>query len=138
MQLIPYLNFNGNCTEAFDFYAKALNGKITARMTYRQGPKEMCDQMPAKTLDHVMHSQLESDGATLMGADGPPPHTPQSSGVTINVMVDDVNEAERIFAALAEGGTIGMPIEETFWAQRWGSLHDRYGKSWMVNCMKAE
>ncbi|MGA9340988.1 MAG: VOC family protein [Rhodanobacteraceae bacterium] len=136
MQIVPYLNFNGKTREAFAFYAKALNGKITAQMTYREAPREMCDQMPSETLDNIMHTQLESDGAMLMGADGPPQHSAQAVGTTINVMVDDPAEAERIFAALAEGGEIKMPIAETFWAQRWGMLIDRYGKPWMVNCLK--
>ena len=136
MQLIPYLNFNGQAREAFDFYAKALGGKITARMTYREAPQEMCDQMPPETLDHVMHSQLESDGAVLMGADGPPPHPKEAIGTTINVIVDSNDKAERIFAALSEGGAVQMPIAETFFAHRWGSLVDRFGKSWMVIHMK--
>jgi len=136
MQLVPYLNFDGQCREAFAFYAKALGGKITAQMTYGEAPAEMCAQMPADTLGRIMHTQLESNGALLMGADGPPSHGTQAGGTTLNVMVDSVEDAERIFAALAEGGEIRMPIEETFWAQRWGMLVDRYGKPWMVNCMK--
>lgn len=136
MQLIPYLNFNGNCGEAFDFYANALGGKIIARMTYRDGSKEMCEQMPADTLGHIMHSQIESEGATLMGADGPPPYPAEAIGTTINVIVDDNGKAERIFAALGEGGQIRMPMSETFFAHRWGSLVDRYGNPWMVIHMK--
>jgi PhnB protein len=136
MQLIPYLNFDGQCKEAFDFYAGVLGGKITGRMTYGDSP--MCEQMPADSRDRIMHSQLDIDGAVLMGADGPPPHAPQSVGTTINIMVDTPADAERIFAALAEGGDVKMAMAETFWAQRWGMLVDRYGKPWMVNCMKPE
>ncbi|MGA9423146.1 MAG: VOC family protein [Rhodanobacteraceae bacterium] len=136
MQIVPYLNFDGKAKEAFAFYAKVLNGTITAQMAYRDGPREMCGQMPPETLDRLMHTQLESDGATLMGADGPPPHPSQAVGTTLNVMVDTPAEAERVFAALAEGGDIKMAIQETFWAQRWGMLIDRYGKPWMVNCLK--
>ncbi|MFS8063746.1 MAG: VOC family protein [Luteimonas sp.] len=138
MQLIPYLNFDGQCKEAFDFYAKVLGGKITGQMRYRDSP--MCDQMPADARDRIMHSQLAIGDAVLMGADGPPPppHAPQAVGTTINIMLDTPVDAERIFAALAEGGDIKMPMAETFWAQRWGMLVDRYGKPWMVNCMKPE
>jgi PhnB protein len=136
MQLIPYLNFDGQCKEAFDFYAGVLGGKITGRMTYGDSP--MCEQMPADSRDRIMHSQLDIDGAVLMGADGPPPHAPQSVGTTINIMVDTPADAERIFAALAEGGDVKMAMAETFWAQRWGMLVDRYGKPWMVNCMKPD
>jgi PhnB protein len=134
MQLIPYLNFDGTCKEAFAFYCDALGGSITAQMTYGESP--MCDQMPPDSHDRIMHAQLEADGAVLMGADGPPPHAPQSAGTTLNIMVETPTEAERIFAALAKGGDIKMPIAETFWAHRWGMLVDRYGKPWMVNCMK--
>ena len=136
MQLIPYLNFDGQCKEAFDFYARVLGGKITGRMTYGDSP--MCDQMPVDSRDRIMHSQLDIGDAVLMGADGPPSHGPQGTGTTLNIMVDTPADAERIFAALAEGGEVKMPLEETFWAQRWGMLVDRYGKPWMVNCMKPE
>ena len=71
MQFIAYLNFNGNCREAFDFYREAFKGDITMRMTYGESP--MRDEMPADSRDLIMHNQLEADGAILMGADGPPP-----------------------------------------------------------------
>jgi PhnB protein len=136
MQLVPYLNFDGKCREAFEFYRTALHGRITVQMTYGESP--MCDEMPADSHDKIMHSQLEADGAVLMGADGPGPHASQSTGTTLNIMVDTPAEAERIFAALAEGGDVKMAIAETFWALRWGMLVDRYGKPWMVNCMKPQ
>ncbi len=136
MQLIAYLNFDGQCNEAMAFYARALGGKVSVLMTYREAPAEMRAQMPPETLDRVMHSQLESAGAVLMGADGPPPYDRKSSGLAVNVMVDTPAEAERVFAALAEGGHVNMPIAETFWAHRFGGLVDRYGKPWMINCLK--
>lgn len=134
MNLIPYMMFDGNCREAFAFYAKALNGKVVMAMIYGESP--MCDQVPAEQRDWIMHSQIEAAGATLMGADGPLAETPAGAGTTINVDVGTIEEAERVFAALAEGGDVKMPIAETFWAQRWGMLVDRYGKPWMVNCLK--
>ena len=134
MRLIPYLSFDGQCREAFDFYAAALGGQLAGPpMTYGESP--MCDEMPPESRDHVMHVQLDADGATLMGADGPPPHDGRGN-TCINVDVKTIEEAERIFAALADGGQVQMPIAETFWAHRWGALTDRYGKPWMVNCMK--
>ena len=133
MRLIPYLSFDGQCREAFDFYAAALGGRLIGPpMTYGESP--MCDQMPPGSEDRVMHVQLEAEGATLMGADSPFPQDGRGSTV-VNVDVQDVAQAERIFAALAEGGEIQMPLAETFWALRWGALTDRYGKPWMVNCM---
>lgn len=142
MKLIPFLGFSGNTHEAMAFYAKALGGKVVAEMRYRDMPpspelaKEGCGEMSPETLDHVAHCQLEVDGAILMAADGPQGQD-EAGTTTINVDVETVEEAERIFAALAEGGQIRMPLAETFWAHRWGFLHDRYGKPWMVNCMKA-
>ncbi|MEF3851091.1 hypothetical protein P0P54_09370, partial [Campylobacter jejuni] len=86
MQLIPYLNFTGQCREAFDFYARALGGKVTFAMTYGESP--MRGQMPADTSHWIMHSQIEASGAILMGADGPPADTPRGGGTVINVQVD--------------------------------------------------
>ncbi|HVI57947.1 MAG TPA: VOC family protein [Luteimonas sp.] len=132
MRLIPYLNFDGQCREAFAFYAAALGGKVVFQSSYGESP--MRDEVPPDSHDRIMHAQIEAAGATLMGADGPPPHG--ASATCINVDVSTVEDAERIFAALAEGGQVQMPIAETFWAHRWGALTDRYGKPWMVNCMK--
>lgn len=138
MKLIPFLGFKGQAHEAMAFYAQALGGKVTAEMQYRDMPPSDgspgCNEMPPETLDHVAHSQLEVGAAVLMAADGPGEEGGGST--TINVDVDTPEEAERIFAALAEGGMVHMPMAETFWAHRWGMLQDRYGKPWMVNCMK--
>ena len=138
MKLIPFLGFNGNTHEAMAFYAQALGGKVTSELKYRDMPPmentDGCGPMPPDTLDQVAHSQLQVGSAILMAADGPP--VPGENSTTVNIEVDSVHDAERIFAALAEGGQIRMPIGETFWAHRWGLLIDRYGKPWMVNCMK--
>lgn len=132
MQFIPYLDFDGDCREAFDFYARVFDGRITLRTTYGESP--MAKDMPPETHARVMHSQLESQGAVLMGADGPPRNA--SNRGCMNIAVDTPAEAERIYAALGEGGSVQMPLQETFWAQRFGMLTDRYGKGWMINCMK--
>lgn len=134
MQVIPYLSFPGQCREAFQFYARALGGRVGAVMTYGESPVR--DQLPAENHHWVMHSQLELPGAVIMGADGPPRQDPPGAGAHINVMVDTPAEAERIFAALLEGGAASMPMQETFWAHRFGMLVDRFGTPWMVNCLK--
>jgi PhnB protein len=126
MQLIAYLNFNGNCREAFDFYRDVFKGDITMRMTYGESP--MRDQMSADDYDQIMHNQLE--------ADGPPPHDANGGNTCININVQNVDEAERIFHALSAGGEVQMPLQETFWAHRWAAFSDRFGKPWMINCMK--
>lgn len=132
MQLIAYLNFDGNAREAMDFYARALGGKVTQRFTYGESP--MAEQCGPDSADKVMHSQVEIGGVTLMGADGPPPHAAGST--TINIVTDTPEEAERIFAAMSEGGTVHMPLAETFWAHRFGMFADKFGKGWLVNCRK--
>lgn len=138
MKLIPFLGFNGKTHEAMAFYAQVLGGKVTSEIRYRDMPPmentDGCGEMPPETLDHVAHSQLEVGSAILMAADGP--SSGGENSTTINIDVDTVEEAERVFKALADGGEIKMPIGETFWAHRWGFLIDRYGKPWMVNCMK--
>lgn len=138
MKLIPFLGFNGKTHEAMAFYAQVLGGKVTSEMRYRDMPPmentDGCGEMPPETLDHVAHSQLEVGSAILMAADGP--SSGGENSTTINIDVDSVEEAERVFKALADGGEVKMPIGETFWAHRWGFLIDRYGKPWMVNCMK--
>ncbi|HBN53434.1 MAG TPA: VOC family protein [Stenotrophomonas sp.] len=138
MKLIPFLGFNGNTHEAMAFYATALGGKVVSEMKYGDMPPgdmdgEGCGGF-SPTPDQVAHCQVEAGGAILMAADGPPAEG--QCATTINVDVDSVEEAERVFAALAEGGQVQMPLAETFWAKRWGMLVDRYGKPWMVNCMK--
>lgn len=134
MQIIPYLGFRGQCREAFDFYAKALDGKIVSMMTYAESP--MAEQVPAETRHYVMHANIIAEGASLMGADGPWNEQDIASQTCINVMVDDNAKAERIFNALAEGGSVQMAMAETFWSHRFGMLTDRYGKPWMVNHLK--
>ncbi|MCF7221221.1 VOC family protein [Marilutibacter chinensis] len=136
MQFIPYMcDFGGKCREAFDFYAKALGGEVVGRMTYGESP--MCDQMPPDSRDLVMHSCLMVGDAVIMGADGPPPENAGTDSTTINVTVDTPEDAERVWAAMTDGGEIKMPLQETFWALRWGMLVDRYGKPWMINCLRA-
>lgn len=134
MRFIAYLNFDGQCRAAFDLYREVFRGEIVMRMTYGDSP--MRDEIPADSRDRIMHCQLEAAGAVLMGADGPPPHTASGQGTCVNIDVNGIEEAERIYAALSAGGEVQMPLQETFWAHRWGAFTDRFGKPWMINCMK--
>lgn len=132
MQLVAYLNFSGTAREAMDFYAIALNGKVTQRFTYGESP--MAGQMAEADHAKVMHSQLEVGSALIMGADGPPPH--ESGSTAVNIMQETPEDAERVFSALSAGGEVTMPLEETFWAHRFGAITDKFGKRWMINCLK--
>jgi PhnB protein len=134
VSLNPYLFFNGTCEEAFTFYAKVLKGRIEAMMTYAEAPPEM-EASPAQR-DKIMHAYLRFEDHALMASDAPPDHAAPMSGFAVQVAIGEPGEAERIFDALAEGGTIQMPMEETFWARRFGMVVDRFGVPWMINCNK--
>lgn len=131
MQTTPYLNFGGKTREAMEFYRDLLRGEITAMFTYGESP--MAGEMPEKSHDGIMHSHLIADGAEIMAADGPPSEGSGPNNVSIALSIDDVDEAERIFAGLAEGGTIGMEMQQTFWVERFGMCVDRYGIGWLIN-----
>ena len=134
LHLNPYLAFDGRCEEAFRFYAQSLGGKIAMMMTYGESP--MAEQTPAELRGKIMHARLTVGDKVLMGSDAPPHMFAEPKGFHVSVVVDDPAEAERMFNALAEGGTIQMSLGETFWAQRFGMLVDRFGIPWMVNCEK--
>ena len=132
MQLNSYLFFNGQCEAAFKFYEKCLGGKIDAMLPHAGTPAE--GQVPANWRDKIMHARLVVADAVLMGSDAPPEHFQQPQGFSVALGVNEPAEAERIFNALAEKGTVRMPIQQTFWALRFGMLVDRFGIPWMINC----
>ena len=136
MQLNPYLYFNGTCEAAFKFYAKALNGKIDAMFPHAGTPAEQ--HVPAEWRDKIMHAKLDIGGEVLMGSDVPPGQSEGSArGYSVSLNVDKPAEAERVFKALSENGTVKMPLQKTFWAERFGMLVDQYGTPWMINCQAA-
>jgi PhnB protein len=132
MQLNPYLNFDGKCREAFEFYAELLGGRVTMMQTHGDSP--MKEQTSPDWHDAIIHARLELGSQTLMGSDYPPGAHGKPQGFSLSIQVDKPEDADRIFAALADGGKIQMPIDKTFWAQRFGMVADRYGIPWMVNC----
>ena len=132
MKINPYLNFNGQCAEAFRTYERVLGGKITFMQTHGDSP--MRDQVGPDWHDAVMHASLEVGGQVIMGSDAPPPHFEQPQGFSVSIVLGDPAEAERIFAALSEGGETRMPMQKTFWAERFGMCVDRFGIPWIVNC----
>jgi PhnB protein len=135
MQVNPYLLFNGQCEAAFSFYAQCLGGKIEVMMTHAGTPVEA--QVPPDWREKIIHARLNIDGMILMGSDAPPDRYEPPQGFSVTIGLDDVVEAERIFAALAEGGIIRMPLQKTFWAARFGMAVDRFGTPWMINCESA-
>jgi len=135
MQLNPYLTFSGQCEAAFKFYEKVLGGKIEAMHPHAGSPME--DHVPPEWRSKIMHASLNVDGNVLMGSDAPPDRYEQMKGFTMTLGTNDPNEAERIFKALSENGTVQMPIQKTFWAARFGMLVDQFGTPWMINCEQA-
>jgi PhnB protein len=97
----------------------------------------MADQVPAEWKNKIIHARMTVGDQVLMASDAPPNDYSKPKGFSINIGVKDPTDAERIFHALADGGTVQMPIAETFWAIRFGMLTDRFGTPWMVNCEKA-
>lgn len=132
MQVIPYLNFNGDCAAAFKFYERCLGGKIEALMTHGESP--IAKEVPPSWHDSVLYARLVVGNTVIMASDSPPEHYAKPQGVYVSLQVDTPAEAERIFRELAQGGTVTMPIDQTFWAERFGMLVDRFGIPWMVNC----
>lgn len=132
MNITPYLTFNGRCREALEFYAQHLGGKIEFLMTFGESP--MAGQTPPEVRNHVMHATLAIDGSLIQASDAPPPNYQPTSGMSLAVSLDNVAEAERIFNGLSEGGQVTMPLQQTFWAARFGMLTDRFGTPWMINC----
>ena len=134
MQLNAYLNFNGQCAAAFRFYERVLGGKIGMMMTYGESP--IAEHTPAESRDAILHATLQVGDAVLLGADAPPGRFQQPQGFSVTIGLDDPAEAERIFAELSTGGTVHMPLQQTFWAERFGMLVDQFGIPWMINCRR--
>ena len=134
MQVNPYLAFDGKCRDAFEFYAGLLGAKIMMIMTHGESP--MADQTPPAWRDKVIHATLDVGGTLLMGSDAPPEHFEKAKGMSVTLSIDAPAEAERIFKVLSDGGAVGMPLQETFWALRFGTVVDRYGTPWMINCSR--
>ena len=131
MQLIPALTFNGQCEAAFKFYEQCLGGKIQTMMTWGESP--MADQVSLELREKIIHATLIVGGTTLMGSDAPPDRYEAPRGCSITIQIDDAAEAERIFPELSEGGAVTMPLQQTFWAARFGMCVDRFGVPWMIN-----
>lgn len=136
----PYLYFDGRCQEAFEHYARVLGGEIAFLMRYGEAPVGMrgdedCDGggPPSGWQDKIMHASLKIGDQVIMGSDAPPQHQMKTQGFSISLTVASSADAERAFAGLADGGSMFMPLTETFFAERFGMLTDRYGVAWMVN-----
>jgi PhnB protein len=134
MRISPYLFFAGNCEEAFAHYAEVLGGEIEAMLRHAGTPAE--EHVPPEWRSKIMHACLRIGDQRLMASDEPPAQRQVPQGFAVSLHIDDVAEAERVFAALSECGEVAMPLGETFWARRFGMFTDRYGTRWMINCSR--
>jgi len=132
MNVDPYLHFNGNCEEAFRLYEKALGGKIEMMLTYDQAPPGD-NPTPKGWEKKIMHVRLSVGDQIIMASDAPPGHYKPMQGFSVSLAPDSKAKAEKMFNALAEGGTVMMPFQKTFWAEGFGMVTDRFGTPWMVN-----
>jgi PhnB protein len=130
MKLHTYLNYGGNCEEAFRFYEKNLGGKIKAIMRYSEQPDPK--NAPPGTENFVLYINMTIGETELMGSDVPPERFQPMRSVYLSLSVNSNEEAEQIYKLLSEGGEVFMPMAETFFALRFGMLRDRFGTSWMI------
>ena len=128
MKLDIYLNYRGNCAEAFRFYEQHLGGKITMMMRHEEKPGQ--DDVPPDWKKAVLHARIEIGDTVLMGADIPSAEPMRSAYLTLTL--DSAEEAERLYMLLSDGGQIFMKMEETFFASRFAMLRDKFGTSWML------
>jgi PhnB protein len=128
MKMYTYVNFAGKCAEAFKYYEKHLGGRVGMLMTHAQAPDQ--SKVDPALKDTVLHARISIGDTELMGADIPSAEGMRSAYLSLLVETDA--EADRIFSALAEGGQVFMPMQETFFASRFGQLRDRFGINWMI------
>jgi PhnB protein len=132
MKIHAYLMFDGQCEAAFTYYAELFGGQLEM-MRYADSPEEM--ENPAEYRQRVMHVCLTVGDQLLMASDNLPQYPYEGiKGCSVSLQVDNVPEAERLYAALSAGGSVQMELQATFWAARFAMLTDRFGVSWMINC----
>jgi PhnB protein len=133
MPIEPYLNFDGRCEEAIEFYKKALGAEVTMLLRFNQNPEPPApERQPHGVGEKVMHASLKINGAVVMLSDGYCKGNPNFHGITLSLSVKDAAAADKAFNALAEGGKIHMPLAKTFFSPRFGMLADKFGVPWMV------
>ena len=130
MRLITYLNYGGNCEEAFRFYEKHLGGKITSKMTHGQMPDQ--SSVAPEWKNAILHIAIVIGDNELMASDVPPERFQPMRGAYLSLGVDSPEEAERIYALLSDGGEVFMPMQETFFAVRFAQLRDKFSTLWMI------
>lgn len=133
MHVQPYLFFEGRCEEAIEFYRRVLGAQVTMLLRFKDSPEPPPPGMlPPGSESKVMHTSFRLGETTVMASDGRCGGQPSFQGVALSLTVANEAEADRVFAALADGGQVQMPLTKTFWSPRFGMVADRFGVSWMV------
>lgn len=132
MRMNPYLSFKGDCADAFTFYEQHLEARLGA--IFRYGGSPMAGDVPPDWSNKIMHGTVTIGGQVLMGGDVAPDKYEAPKGFSLSLQIEHADEARRVFEALAEGGTVVMPLESTFWAVLFGMVIDRFGIPWLLNC----
>jgi PhnB protein len=132
MPVTPYLMFNGRCEEALDFYKKTIGAEVGMMMRFKDSPEPPPPGCAPVDGNKVMHSAFQIGGATVMASDGMAQGGPKFEGFSLTLHAKDEPEADRLFAGLADGGQVQMPLGKTFFAKRFGVVADKFGMSWMV------
>jgi PhnB protein len=130
MHVQPYLDFNGRCDEALEFYKKAVGAEVAVLMRWKDNPdKSMCT---AENANKVMHSQFQIGDSTIMASDGRCTGKPNFHGIALTISAQTEAEADKLFSGLADGGQVTMPLAKTFFSPKFGMVADKFGVGWMV------
>ncbi len=133
MKLIPYLGFNGNCEEAINFYKEAFEGEIVQLGRYGESPMETANDLK----DKIMHARLQFGDTLIMFSDMMGEKDADAGNmISLSIDCDSIEQLEKVFPKIADGGKITMPLQDQFWGARFGMLTDKYGIHWMFNCEK--
>ncbi len=128
----PYLNFDGKCEEALEFYRRALGAQVNFQMRYQDSPEPPPPGCPPPDPNKIMHAQVQIGQTVIMASDGRGTGHPKFEGIWLSLTAPTEAEVERAFNALAEGGQIQMPLAKTFFSARFGMVTDRFGVLWMI------
>ena len=130
----PYLFFNGRCEQAVEFYREALGAEVEMMMRYKESPQPPPPgRIPPGFENKIMHTSFRVGETTVMASDGCSGEKPSFEGFSLALSVGSETEADRVFAALADGGQVRMPLAKTFWSPRFGMVQDRFGVGWMIS-----
>jgi PhnB protein len=132
MLVQPYLSFDGRCEEALTFYRKALGAEVAMLMRFKDMPDPQPGMITPGSEEKVMHATLRIGETTVMASDGRCQGKPSFQGFSLSITAANEAEADRVFAALSDGGQVGMPLGKTFFSPRFGMVADRFGVNWMV------